>query len=198
MTQPNEQLISTIEKALEAARIPYSFNENNGDLLDSTGHTVADFIYHDEDAYLIANTPEWLRALLEENKRLIGDKDFWYQLCTQERELFKAQKDHMREELEQAQQKLKDYEGCKGIEAYYRVLSELRETREELEKENEQLKSGMFRQANECARLKAELEQVKADRDEQNKTHLEQLKRIDGKLDSILSQYHPRRTTDET
>lgn len=38
---------------------------------------------------------------------------------------------HIHEQLDQARQKLQDYENCKGIEDYYRVLSALRDMQEE-------------------------------------------------------------------
>lgn len=65
-----EKVIEQIKQALENANTPYRICEEMGDVIDSNDNTVADFIYHDEDAYLIANAPEWLRYLIGEVERL--------------------------------------------------------------------------------------------------------------------------------
>ncbi|BBI32026.1 hypothetical protein [Cohnella abietis] len=91
---------------------------------------------------------------LDREKKLAEIKsydDSWWLRYLEEKTVFdaeniKSQKVWLIEELEslleenkQLQQKLLDYEGCKGVEDYYRVLSELRETQAELSAKDNKL-----------------------------------------------------------
>ncbi|MFD0673951.1 hypothetical protein [Cohnella sp. GCM10027633] len=125
MTQPNE-LIETIEKALEAATpgpwITGVCTKDDINIQGSTSNhmvtlrrrtTVVAFTgpagddQSARDAFLIANSPTWLRALLEENKRLqsvehtlcltIGEADKVLQQTREELEQVKAERDELRE-----------------------------------------------------------------------------------------------------
>jgi hypothetical protein len=49
-----------IKEALERAHVPYSIDEDNGDLLGADGRTIADFWYHEEDVHLVVSAPTWL------------------------------------------------------------------------------------------------------------------------------------------
>lgn len=79
MMQPKEQLIETIKKALEAAtpgtlyakEDEWPGNSNLKYWVETHEDGIGCFV-RIEDAYLAANAPEWIRALLEENKRLDG------------------------------------------------------------------------------------------------------------------------------
>jgi hypothetical protein len=121
MTQPKEQLIdiAEIEKALEAVTpgewevvdldpvqiaIGYKFQDGihtakwiaEIDSDQDNGHQHA-------DAWLIANAPKWLRALLEENKRLKRDKAETMRLVIQRDKEHAIQLQQTREELERYQ-----------------------------------------------------------------------------------------------
>jgi len=83
-TSPMSGIAEEIRKALDAAHEytlfadtePHPGNENLqywvGDHYDGIGAYVS---Y--EDAYLAANAPTWLRTLLEENERIIKERDKW-------------------------------------------------------------------------------------------------------------------------
>lgn len=197
MTQPNEKLTETIEKALAKAseRGVWAVTEliRGSDFYSVMHHYDEVAKVHElYDAHLIANAPEWLRALLEENKRITKendrlsspnveslqyekgkidmrlsgihamnmleafvdlfevnggknfltttleaparDKRYEVTITNLNGELSSAEKmNQLVAELEQEKQKLKDYEGCKGIEEYYAAVSRLRECRTELE-----------------------------------------------------------------
>ena len=155
MTQPNEHLIAVTLSRLPESAIEeleqYIATMDVEDGLDSD-------VLRKFQMLIIGYDAAWDEAerLLEENKRLNKEvKDLEScgedyeekltklnnQVCDLQDAL--AEEDEipkLRLELQQSreentilQQKLKDYEGCKGVEDYYSVLCALRDTRVELE-----------------------------------------------------------------
>lgn len=152
--QPNE-LIETIEKALEASTPgPWEVTKDEfGDsIVKSQVNSVAEEVivtnFRDSDIYLIANAPEWLHALLEENKRqssIISDlsgkvnrlTDEYNEVCSHR----KVMQDTMKEREELLQQAREDLAYNK------KMYDQLHDSRKDIEKE--------------LRRVEAEREQVK-------------------------------------
>lgn len=155
--------IEEIKQALEAAT-PGPWQHSPGDSIDEPAavyvieedgiqtFTVADNLLG-VDAHLIANAPEWLRwqqAEIERLKESLEYEEHRFATLRDSTYIRGLQTDlqQSREENERLQQKLKDYEGCKGIEEFYTVLCKFRDCQSERD------------------RLQGELEQVKAERDD--------------------------------
>lgn len=175
----NDSRIEEIMKALKRAHPgPWVFSEDANDIVsDRDDHIICDNLQTRFDAHLIANAPEWLRYLLEQNDLLRSSKadvEYNRKLLSDEKQKLIEQNEQQQAEIERERSNAARWYNDYGREFQRRKEAEreLQQSREEAERLRGELKgiaNPAWAVTVDNINLRKELEQVKAERDDYRK-----------------------------